>query len=74
MPDIAMCKDESCEKKETCFRYKAYPSYMQCYFDGTPKVNGECKVYWDLERMNRWFEESKKKPQRNGQGGLKDEI
>ena len=26
MADISMCKNENCEKKETCYRYKAEPN------------------------------------------------
>ena len=31
MPDITMCKNEACPKKEECYRYKANPSEQQSY-------------------------------------------
>ena len=31
-PDIAMCKNKNCSKKDTCYRYKAKPNpYRQSY-------------------------------------------
>jgi hypothetical protein len=33
MPDITMCKDETCSKKDKCFRYIAEPNPdRQSYF------------------------------------------
>lgn len=31
MPDIAMCVTHECDKKDTCYRYQANPSYTQIY-------------------------------------------
>lgn len=31
MPDIAMCRNPTCEKKNECWRYMAIPSQYQCY-------------------------------------------
>ena len=31
MPDISMCKNEECDKKDNCYRYTAMPDYMQSY-------------------------------------------
>lgn len=31
MPDIAMCQNETCPKREECYRYKATPCHYQSY-------------------------------------------
>lgn len=31
MPDITMCRNESCELKEKCYRWTATPSRWQSY-------------------------------------------
>ena len=31
MPDITMCKNESCKRKHTCYRYTATPDKYQSY-------------------------------------------
>lgn len=31
MPDITMCLNEECDKKEKCYRFKSNPSYRQSY-------------------------------------------
>lgn len=43
MPDISMCLNSKCERKETCWRYIAAPCKYQCYglFD-----HNACKYYW----------------------------
>jgi len=33
MPDIAMCRNSTCEKKNECWRYMAIPSQYQCYME-----------------------------------------
>ena len=33
MPDIAMCRNPTCEKKNECWRYIAIPSQYQCYME-----------------------------------------
>lgn len=45
MADIAMCRNESCEKKEQCYRYTApVDKYWQTvrHFEGKP-----CEGFWD---------------------------
>ena len=53
MPDIAMCMGRDCPKKNTCYRYTAFPSeYRQSYFVGVPyevdssDENAGCTYYW----------------------------
>jgi hypothetical protein len=57
MADIAMCKQQDCEKKDTCYRYiatpnKHYQSYL--WFDPRNRKDSEeyCPVYWDIEERN----------------------
>ena len=52
MPDITMCKNELCEKKDTCHRYLAKPSEYQSYFgylDEYSKIQQAkiCLHYWE---------------------------
>jgi len=65
MPDITMCngttnkqafpvgikEDFECPLKETCYRYKAKPSYRQTYFIGLPydQEKKECEHYWAIQ-------------------------
>jgi hypothetical protein len=46
MPDISMCLNHSCSKKETCYRYKAKPDHYQsyCNFKGN-----DC--YWAYKKI-----------------------
>jgi hypothetical protein len=46
MPDIAMCKNETCKLKKDCYRYMAEPSkYWQTYADIKPNEKGECAYF-----------------------------
>jgi len=55
-PDIAMCQNEVCAKKLTCYRYMATPdpyrqSYAQFDADGCTSYI-ECKSKGQLRRLN----------------------
>lgn len=51
MPDIAMCLNEECPLKETCYRFTATPSeYWQSYMDF--KYEDGCKDYIKVENPN----------------------
>lgn len=48
---ILMCANQMCELKDTCYRFKAKPSYYQSYEDFEPElINGKliCNYYWEL--------------------------
>ena len=46
MPDISMCKNETCKLKKECYRYMAEPSkYWQTYADIKPNKKGECDYF-----------------------------
>ena len=47
MPDITMCLDHQCSKKNNCYRYLAKPSPYQSYFVGSPRNDNSCKQYWE---------------------------
>lgn len=52
MPDISMCKNETCPSRFKCYRYQATPSkYLQCYASFAPK-DGEdkCDYFWATDR------------------------
>ena len=48
MPDIAMCRNKNCNKKETCYRYKATPFMHQTYFLPDPQEES-CVYYWKIK-------------------------
>lgn len=53
MPDITMCLNKECTKKETCYRFIAKPSPWQsyCMFE-FEIIKGEtyCDFYWPLHQ------------------------
>ena len=51
MPDIMMCRDNSCGKKKNCFRYMADPSeFRQSYFVNSPRdqLTGHCDWFFAM--------------------------
>lgn len=46
MPDILMCRNVDCEKKETCYRFKAKASGWQSYMKPDAE---DCQHYWPIE-------------------------
>lgn len=55
MPDITMCKDNDCPKKEECHRFTAISDKMQSYFLQTPRKGKECVYYWP-NKPNKKYE------------------
>lgn len=58
MPDISMCKNETCPLKETCYRFMASPSkYGQSYSNFTPKTSldgkTKCEYHWEIQSLNK---------------------
>ena len=51
MPNMSMCSGTNCPLKETCYRYKAVPGFMQSHFAETPydSEREECDFYWPTE-------------------------
>lgn len=50
MPDITMCSNNTCFKKDMCYRFKAVPSeWRQSYADFSPNEKGECEYFWKLK-------------------------
>lgn len=51
MPDICMCKDEECPKKNECYRYTAIPSeFMQVYFSVSPRKDEVCEYFYPIKK------------------------
>lgn len=47
MPDITMCKDENCNKKEKCHRFTAIPwNFGQSYFMNSPRKKDGCVYFY----------------------------
>jgi hypothetical protein len=49
MPDTSMCSGKGCDKKDSCYRYRAKPCDYQRYFLNPPIRGGECEKYWPIE-------------------------
>lgn len=50
MPDMTMCNGHGCKLKESCYRYRAFPSDWQQYFVESPIVDGHCDDYWPISK------------------------
>jgi hypothetical protein len=53
MPDICMCKNEKCPKKEECYRYMAKPSEWQSYIEFKNICNEENNYQWFWQMENK---------------------
>jgi len=54
MSDISMCENQSCLRKEGCYRFTATPSrYRQSYGYFQPDADGDCEGYWDNEKQQK---------------------
>lgn len=47
MPDVLLCRNEDCQQRATCYRYRAIPSNHQSYGEFYPMGDGTCADYWD---------------------------
>jgi hypothetical protein len=69
MPDITMCKNESCEKRYDCYRYMVKPSkYMQSYsYFENNFVGKSCQMFWEIldKNADRIFSKNQKIEQEN---------
>lgn len=54
MPDITMCDNAGCPKRENCHRFKAEPSpFYQSYSTFRPRFHFNsfvCDAYWPLSK------------------------
>ena len=59
MVDISMCSRRDCPKKDTCYRYLAFPSEYQSYLIIDTPIIDNCDYYWrcrnpkELRLMNK---------------------
>tara|TARA_R110000737_G_C14624761_1_gene494607 strand:- start:34167 stop:34343 length:177 start_codon:yes stop_codon:yes gene_type:complete len=54
MPDISMCANQFCPRKEDCYRFTATPSpHRQSYAVFKPDADGDCEHYWDNEKQQK---------------------
>lgn len=47
MPDITMCWNNKCKKKDNCYKHTAKPNLLQSYSVFDPENTGDCKYFWD---------------------------
>lgn len=52
MPDISMCRNETCPIKNTCYRYTATPNKYQS-FSSFKYENGKCDYWWDNKEYKK---------------------
>lgn len=45
MPDIAMCQENECPKRELCYRYRAVPELYQWYMKPESYDKNGCSAY-----------------------------
>lgn len=50
MVDIALCPGGKCPLKKDCYRYRAYPDFVQSYFDSTPNKDKTCKYFMPFDK------------------------
>jgi hypothetical protein len=54
MPDISMCANQSCPRKEDCYRFKATSSlHIQHFGSYAPDADGDCEGFWDNEKQQK---------------------
>lgn len=49
MTDITMCRDDACQNRGLCYRYRAKPSSRQSYFVESPRTGGYCRYFDEME-------------------------
>lgn len=48
MADITMCRDETCKKRERCYRFTARINELyQSYYGMSPRDGKRCNYFWD---------------------------
>ena len=52
MPDITMCQEDKCPRRNSCYRYTARPDqYWQSYFAKKPCDDyATCREFWDITK------------------------
>lgn len=61
MPDITMCKNKLCPKRQSCYRYRATPDRLQSYSSFVP-VMDEVSGTWECDYFSRVRREDKVQP------------
>ena len=60
MPDISKCKNETCVKRNQCWRFTAPDSeFRQCYGDFEPEINDydlfECSYFLGIPTFDKYL-------------------
>lgn len=54
MPDITLCQDNKCPRRELCYRAVAKASYWQSYFGRKPCDDYDtCKYFMEIDKKNK---------------------
>ena len=57
MPDISMCRNEDCPKKEECYRYRAVPNNWQSWTMFEPVGReAKCDYFVPIEKGDKLME------------------
>ena len=49
MCDISMCRNEECEKKQQCYRYRAIPDELQTFCEFKYE-DGKCDYFYPIQK------------------------
>jgi hypothetical protein len=52
MPDITMCTNSKCEKKDKCYRYTAKPNQNRQSYCGFINKDGKCEHFISNDRKD----------------------
>jgi len=47
MPDISMCRNKTCPRRDKCYRYRAIPNEAWQSYSSYPSEG--CTSFWDIE-------------------------
>jgi hypothetical protein len=53
MADIAMCSNQKCTLRNTCYRFTATAKKFRQSYVAFKQVNGECDYYWITEKQKK---------------------
>lgn len=58
MPDISLCVNKECEKRQQCYRYRAIAHpYWQSFAAFKPDEDGECDYFWSVDGLEEYLED-----------------
>jgi len=53
MPDISMCENRKCPKRNKCYRFRAVPDIGQSYCTFNDPLDGDCQWFMPIEKGDK---------------------